>query len=121
MHLIWRQGGAIQRVDAAIDRCGRLHVVYEDWNSASSGAVRMGYATWDHARFRPQLLHPEYFAGNLMLFSKPDGFPGLAFSGKPGKAADTSGWAMICSVVESAAWSRYTTWPSTVENAGVIY
>lgn len=90
-------GGVIQNVDAAIDRCGRLHVVYEDWNSFSFGAVRIGYATWDHAWSRPQLLHPEYVASNLTLFRKPDGSLMLAFLGTSGKPKDTSGWAMMYS------------------------
>jgi hypothetical protein len=90
-------GGVIQNVDAAIDGCGRLHVVYEDWNTFSSGAVRIGYARWDHGWSRPQLLHPEYIASNLTLFRKPDGSLTLAFLGTSGKAEDTSGWAMMYS------------------------
>jgi hypothetical protein len=86
-------GGLIQNVQAAVDMCGRLHVVYEDWEDGMN-AVRIGYASWDGAWSKPQRIHPTYTAGELALFSRVDGTLLLAFLGTTGSATDRDGWAM---------------------------
>ena len=87
-------GGLMQSLEAAVDRCGRLHVVYEDWSEGSFSAVRMGYATWDGGWSRPQRLHPSYVATDLTLVPRRDGSLMLAFYGTSGRPNDPSGWAM---------------------------
>jgi hypothetical protein len=90
-------GGLIQNVEAAVDACGRLHVVYEDWEEKSFEAVRIGYATWDREWSPPQRLHPAFASWNLALVPRTDGSLMLAFHGTMGKPTDRSGSAMMYS------------------------
>ncbi|HEY9230214.1 MAG TPA: hypothetical protein VIP11_26410, partial [Gemmatimonadaceae bacterium] len=90
-------GGLIQNVQAAVDTCGRLHVVYEDWSERSMNAVRIGYANWAGRWSMPQRLHRAYTAGELALASRSDDTLLLAFLGTTGKATDRDGWAMMYS------------------------
>lgn len=89
-------GGVIQNMDAAIDRCGQLHVVYEDWNEGSFDAVRIGHAIWDGRWSRPQRLHPAYVAGNLALIARRDSSLMLGFLATS-KANGLSKWTMMYS------------------------
>lgn len=89
-------GGIIQNLEAAVDICGRLHVVYEDWSEGMS-AVRIGYASWDGEWSAPQRLHPAYTAGELALAPGMDGTLLLAFFGTTGKVTDRDGLGMMYS------------------------
>ena len=90
-------GGTIQNLEAAVDRCGRLHVVFEDWSEGSFNAVRIGHATWEESWSRPQRLHPSYIGTDLTLVPRTDGSVLLAFYGAPANPNDSTDWVTMYS------------------------
>jgi hypothetical protein len=89
-------GGPVQNVQAAVEACGRLHVVYEDW-SEGADAVRIGYATWDSTWSSPRRLHAQYVIAEAGLHRRTDGALLVTFLGTPHDAGDRSEWAMLYS------------------------
>jgi hypothetical protein len=89
-------GGLIQSLQGALDGCGRLHVLYEDWGDGPN-AVRVGHAVWDDGWSSPQRLHPDYIATDFSLLTRADHSLSLAFLGTRGEPSDRTQWAMMIS------------------------
>ncbi len=75
-------GSVIQNLQVAVDRCGRVHVAYEDW-AHGPNSVRLGSAIWDHGWSRPTTLYSGFFAIDPEFSVRPNKTLMLAFLGAP--------------------------------------
>lgn len=70
----------IQRVQAVLDSCNQLHVVYEDWTRGPSD-VTLGYARWNQRWVGPTEVHGEFAMTDPALSVSSGGNVALAFWG----------------------------------------
>jgi hypothetical protein len=80
-------GGVLQKVRAAVDVAGTLHVAFEDWTQGTD-SIRLGHATFGGAWSRPERLVPNYVAGDPTLLRQGNGTLLLAFLRSLGTAKD---------------------------------